>query len=142
MAWDSGVKVEIISNNQSLPLYPDPDAGNAGDRGGTIQYVEAVTGATFEIHITLEKDFRWGPCDLVQVLAKYDGDQTGWNKDVRRNDYSPRPRAVFNNLTTWCPASQQWKTGSLSFGALQTSTSSILHSRRLLTSSGRRASGR
>ena len=128
MAWNSGVKVEIISNTQSLPLYPDPDAGNTGAAGGTTRYVEAVTGATFEVRVTLEKEFRWGACDAVRVIAKYDGETSGWNKDIEYNDYPTKAHyrscARFTNITFWCPASRQWKTGSLSFGALETSKSS------------------
>lgn len=119
MAWDSGVTVEIISNNQSLPLYPDPDAADKEDTGASVRYLEAVTGAKFEIRVALERDFRWGPCDCVRVIVKYDGEKLGWSKSIYRKK-GRRSSTTFANFHTWCPASHQWKNGDLSFGALET----------------------
>ena len=122
MAWDSGVTVEIISDGQSLPLYPDPDAGDNQGTEGSVQYVEAVTGAKFEIRLTLEKNFWWGGCDFVEVIVKYDGDEIGWAYKIYNK--GPKNSTSISQLVAWCPASNQWKSGYLSFGALQTSTTS------------------
>lgn len=118
MAWNSGVTVEIISNDRTLPFYPDPDAADNEDTGGSVQYVEAVTGAKFKIRVTLDKNFRWGNCDFVKVTVWYDGDTLGWSHEIHNKGRTNF--ATFSSLTTWCPTLHQWKSGWLSFGALET----------------------
>ena len=49
----SNIQLRIISNHQTLQLYGDPDAEVFADPFARKHYVEAITGAKFEIQVAL-----------------------------------------------------------------------------------------
>ena len=53
-----GVTVGIVSNNQALNLYDDPDASEIKEGYSRNHYVEAVAGSTFEVKVVLTSDFK------------------------------------------------------------------------------------
>ena len=52
-----GITVEIISNDQALDLYDDPDASEIKEGYSRHHYVEAVAGSTFEVKVILASEF-------------------------------------------------------------------------------------
>jgi hypothetical protein len=123
-----GVRIEVISNNQSLKLYADPEAEEREDTMVPALYVEAVTGATFELRVTLEKEFVRGPCDAVRVGVKYDG-------EVQRHYQCLLPKATrhgriatFSKIKSYNTDLGRWQHGSTAFGQLNTSQySNVAH---------------
>ena len=114
---------EMLSSNRSLQMSDDPDTEERDEVHSVTKYIEAITAAKFEIRVTLDSTFDWYGCTAVRVVAVYDGDEPGWCKDIREElDYShTRHRVRFATVPKWCESSQQWQSGSLSFGSLETS---------------------
>lgn len=129
LSLTEGLNVAVRSRNEFLPMYDDPGVyEDGGSEEPVIQnsYIEANTGACFGIHLSLSRNFTWGGCDAVRVVAVYDGDEPGWNKDLRRDsrwtESAPERCVKFTTLPQWSQSSQQWERGDLSFGALEIST--------------------
>ena len=81
----SNIQLRIISNHQTLQLYGDPDAEVFADPFARKHYVEAITGAKFEIQVALGSMFdvsQLHGLDCVRVLVKYDGIKPGWIFDL------------------------------------------------------------
>ena len=118
-----GVEVEVISNGQPLPLYDDPEE-TEHDKSRTRQnYIEAVTGATFSMKVTLNRLFEMGHCDAARIIVSFDGEERGWYRDVKRgHKLKHRPleerQVIFSGITQYCEDSGQWRHGKLSFGKL------------------------
>lgn len=133
-----GVKVEVISNGQSLSLYDDPDAiGNEEPRTRQ-NYIEAVTGATFEVKVTLSDTFEMGRCDAARASISFDGDKNGFYSEVSRTPgWKNRPledrQIVFSRISQFCEGSGQWRSGKLCFGELAISKCSQSMLRHCLT---------
>lgn len=121
--------MEIISNDQSLQLYDDPEISARDTTFTRWNYVEAVTGAEFKVKVTLSKHFGLSSCEAVRVAAAYDASDVYRGRDIKRswlmekfsggNDYV----VEFDGLTSFCEHSNQWKRGNLAFGALEISKS-------------------
>ena len=122
-----GLKVEILMNGSPLPMYDDPDASEDSSDSQT-QYIEATTGAKFKVRVTVQDGFAWGNCDLVRIVASFDGDH-GWVNDIR----AQKAVAEYSTVSRWCQASSQWKSGTLCFGSLETSKAEIGHAQHKLT---------
>ena len=106
-------------------MYDDPDIEGGDETNKQTCYIEAITGAKFEVKVTLDSSFVWDRCAAVRVSAVYDGAEPGWSHDIRRDSLptsrTSRHQCKFATITRWCQSSQQWKSGFLSFGALETS---------------------
>lgn len=118
-----GVEVEVISNGQPLPLYDDPDATENEEPRTRQNYIEAVTGATFSIKVTLSDAFEMGRCDAARISMSFDDEERGWYQDVSRGSgLKDRPlrdrQAVFSTIAQFCEDSGHWKSGKLCFGEL------------------------
>ena len=124
------IKIEVISNNKSLPLYDPTDASEADDAYTRRKFVEAVTGAEFKVRVIVSKSIDLNSCMAVRIAYDYDGSGF-WGKNfntrtlretfIRGDDFVDE----CHSLTTFCEQSNQWKQGKLSFGALQTSKCSL-----------------
>ena len=121
-----GVRVEVISNQQLLRLFNNPDtAGNDGP--WTRQsYIEATTDSAFSVKVSLTKLFQMGPCDAVRVQISFDGgEQSYFNEISRYPGLKKKPmkdrQVIFSNITHFCEDSGQRKSGQLCFGELVTS---------------------
>ena len=123
MGLPPGLSIEVLSNNRSLQMYDDPDMEERGEVHSETKYIEAITAAKSEVRVTLDGTFDWRGCTAVRVVAVYDGAQPGWAQDIRKElDYTrTKHRAKFATISKWCEASQQWQSGYLSFGGLETS---------------------
>jgi len=116
-----GVRIEVISNNQSLNLYADPDAEEREDTAVPAHYVEAVTGATFKLRVTLEKDFVRGPCDAVRVGVRYDGEDRRHTLLLLKSSMRHDRVATFSEIRSYNADLGRWQRGRTAFGQLSTS---------------------
>jgi len=130
MGGFEGVDVHVISGGETLKLYHDPDTElNQGPRTRQ-QYVEAITGATFKVKVTISKQFQLfnlRPDDAVRASINYDGQKLDWFRDFQVQELRQVWRsgqAQEHNFTAFrslCDQTQQWQEGETSFGALDTS---------------------
>ncbi|KAL8941400.1 MAG: hypothetical protein Q9211_001841 [Gyalolechia sp. 1 TL-2023] len=121
MATFKGATFEILSANQPCPIYDDPDAPDNEDRFTRQKYIEAVTGATFIIKVTLDRDFRFASSDAVRIMFTLDNMPRSYYEDVRRRDIrSGEKRSVrLECMQKYCLRTHQWQRGYLSFGKLE-----------------------
>jgi len=130
MSGFEGLNVQEISGDETLELYDDPDADHIHNPRTRQRYVEAVTGATFKVRMTLSEQFKLfllGPDDAVRVTINYDGQKRDWYIDFTAQDLCrtwKEGQLVEHNWThprNLCDQTQQWKRGETCFGALDTS---------------------
>ncbi|KAL8641890.1 MAG: hypothetical protein Q9228_001364 [Teloschistes exilis] len=121
MAHFKEATFKIISGGVSLPVYDDPDETTEEDSWETQKYVEAVTGATFEIKVTLDRSFYWDKCDAVRMTIDFDGNASRY-RDIDRIAVlvtkAEGSSAHFTGMLRYHPESDQWTSGKYSFGAL------------------------
>lgn len=123
-----GTHVEVVSNGEVLTLYNDPDDEPSHDPRVRQRYVEAVTGATFEVRVCVDRRFNLfslGRNDAVRATITYDSTHKyGKNLVVDPLLHASRSKELthtFTNMYNFCPKSGQWKGGATTFGALVTS---------------------
>lgn len=125
-----GLNVEVISNNESLKHYEDPDDVPRKDSRVRQHYIEAVTGATFTVKVTLNKSFKLYGLkydDGVRVSVIYDNQKPMWYHDLTvlhlRSSWNKGKAAewTFGHISKFDEVSQQWKQGAMTFCALKTS---------------------
>lgn len=125
-----GLDVRVISNTKSLKLYNGPDDVPTNDPRVRQHYIEAVTGATFVVKVTLDKSlgvYSLGPDDAVRVRINYDGQPTSWFYDfavpqlLRTWSQEKLAEHTFHSISLFDRATQQWKQGATTFCALKTS---------------------
>ncbi|KAK0512660.1 hypothetical protein JMJ35_004677 [Cladonia borealis] len=120
-----GIDVEIISNGEVLTLYNDPDDEPSHNPRVRQRYIEAVTGATFEVKIRVDHRFSLfslGKNDAVQATVYYDSTH-GYSKSLPIDPLSGFGGGVsctFTRIYNFCPETRQWKSGATTFGALVT----------------------
>ena len=71
-----GITVQILSNNESLELYHDPDTTELEESHSCHRYVEAVAGSTFQVEVNLTPQFSFYTMKAehaVSVQVKIDG---------------------------------------------------------------------
>ncbi|KAM0796727.1 hypothetical protein BDR22DRAFT_500816 [Usnea florida] len=122
-----GLSVEIATQGGPLMLHNDPDDDPSNDPYTRQRYVEAVTGATFKVKVSLDKSFRLpcrGPDEAVHIKIYYDGQKRGWYQDltcatiVKRWSKGEPAEQTFSHISKFCKETQQWKQGATTFGAL------------------------
>ena len=117
------IDVEVISNGQTLPLYDDPEAEENEEPRTRQSYIEAVTGATFEVKVILRDTFEMGHCDAARITISFDGEEHGWYADINGGS-GPKTRpsqdrqVIFSRIAHFDKDLGQWRSGKLSFGAL------------------------
>ena len=124
-----GTHVEVISNGEVLTLYNDPDDEPSHDPRVRQRYVEAVTGATFEVRVCVDRRFNLfslGRNDAVSATIYYDSTHKyakNFLVDALLDDsrVGGRVSRTFTHIHNFCPKTGQWKTGDTTFGALMTS---------------------
>ncbi|KAL8897732.1 MAG: hypothetical protein Q9192_002433 [Flavoplaca navasiana] len=108
-------------------MYDDPDADGHEDPFNVAsppqKYIEAVTGASFAIAVTLEPDFRFAGCDGVRVSIHLDGTTHRYYEDIgikHAISRSPQRRtARFGTMYCYCPQTKQFQKGDLTFGQVK-----------------------
>ena len=124
-----GVHVDITSNGEILALYNDPDDEPSHDPRVRQRYIEAVTGATFEVKIGIDGHFdlfSLGRNDAVRASIHYDsthryGDYLLVDALLNRSRFGGYVSRTFTHIHDFCPKIGQWKVGATTFGALVTS---------------------
>ncbi|KAL9639411.1 MAG: hypothetical protein Q9204_001100 [Flavoplaca sp. TL-2023a] len=107
-------------------MYDDPDADGHEDpfkvESPPQKYIEAVTGASFAIAVTLDLDFRFAGCDGVRVQIQLDGTLRSY-KDITTKhaiERSPQQRtAGFGCVRCYCPQTKQYRKGDMTFGEVK-----------------------
>ena len=125
-----GVSVEIATQTGPLTLHNDPDDDPSNEPYTCQRYVEAVTGATFKVKVSL----RWAfplRCmaldDAVHIEIKYDDQKLSWIKDFTRatiiqlRSKGKSVEHTFSHIATFSEETQQWKQGATTFGVLEMS---------------------
>ena len=118
MEYHHGVKVEIICEGSILPCYQDPDSGSSDADLTSRHYIEARTGARFEVRVSLANNYDLQLCDYVRVKVTYDG---GVSNVQELSAYGTSRTATFTGLRRFCPSTQTWRTSDLSFGDVKMS---------------------
>ena len=122
-----GIQVDVISGGNTLALYNDPDEEPSHNLRVRQQYVEAVTGATFQVKVSINPAFilsSLGPHDAVRVKICYDNEAHGWYSDIAAWDITASrlrqesAAIMFSRISHWCNETRQWKSGETTFGAL------------------------
>lgn len=124
-----GMHVEIISNGEVLTLYNDPDDEPSHDPRVRQRYIEAVTGAIFEIKIGVDGHlnlYSLGKNDAVRASIHYDsthryGDDLLVDALLNSSRFGGYVSRTFTHIHDFCPKIGQWKVGATTFGALVTS---------------------
>ncbi len=123
-----GIVVQILSNGQSLTLYDDPDSDDVTDGDSRRRYVEATTGATFSVRVTLTTEFNLyhlRPLDAIRITLNLDGNN--WKISLSRKRIEGhfllgQPyEYTWSRITQFCPTTGQWITSELTFGKLEIS---------------------
>lgn len=131
-----GLSIHVISDGRALQLYNDPDDEPANHPWTRQRYVEAVTGATFRVRITLSKEFDLFSLqanDAVRVLISYDSQRPCWLNDFVVDDLRFKwsrgqpAECDFWYMIRFDETSQQWRQGATTFCALDTSRFLHLH---------------
>lgn len=119
----SGVKVEIISNGAALQSYNDPDESENKDARTSQCYVEAVTGARFEVKVTLTSDFNMHYGDGARISFHFDDQKDRHSFKIRarsRTTLGFKP-CLLRKICTFCTVTDSWRSSYLSFGKLNMS---------------------
>ena len=128
-----GLSVDIATQSGPLTLHNDPDDDTSDElyqRYTCQRYVEAVTGATFKVKVSVHKSFplrRMELDDAVHIEILYDDQKLSWIMDFtratimqRRSEGKPVEQ-TFSQIATFSEETQQWKQGATTFGALDMS---------------------
>ncbi len=133
MSAFAGLSIQVISDGKTLKLYNDPDDEPANDPRTRQRYIEAVTGATFKVKVSLHRQFKLPSLkanDAVRVTIHYDNSVWYYDfvvEDIRYAWSKGGPAEhTFWSIATFDEASQQWKEGATTFSVLNTSQLSIL----------------
>ncbi|KAL8721794.1 MAG: hypothetical protein Q9225_001594 [Loekoesia sp. 1 TL-2023] len=122
MAAFKGATFEIISGGKTCPMYDDPDGNDAEDSFTQHKYIEAVTGAAFEVQTTLNADFDFATCDAVRLTVNLDA-AVGQYLDIKRKDGLVEPgqkrSARLASIIRYSSKTGQWQKGALTFGKLE-----------------------
>lgn len=125
-----GLSVEIATQTGPLKLHNDPDDDPSNEPYICQRYVEAVTGATFKIKVSLHKSFPlrfMARDDAVHITVFYDGQKQGFYNDltkatiVKQWSEGEPAELTFSRIPNFCEETQQWKQGTTTFGALDMS---------------------
>lgn len=124
MELTEGLRLEVRSGGKVLEMYKDPDAQKHDEESDeTIHYIEAITGAKFQVEVTLDRSFEWeNPAEAhaVRVKVHFDGSESGWGIDIPMLECPPCV-LVFDKMCRRCQSTQQWQQGYTSFGSLELS---------------------
>ena len=123
MALVQGVKIEVISENCTLPFYQDPDMVDDGigiDKKRSF-YIEAITNAKFYLQVTLTEDFEWLSGKCATVYLSFDGGRKqAWNFDKRVWAASRKPSAKkLTHFVHYDPEIKMYREAHFSFGHLE-----------------------
>lgn len=121
-----GITLEVVCNGQSLPFYDDPDhdASEIRTRG---RYIEAITGAEFEVKLTLDAQYDLGTYEhneAIHIAVWLDSRGSSvWNsyslEDLKWDLQRDKKKSfTFCSIWSYCASSRQWATGHAKFTEL------------------------
>ena len=122
-----GIHLEVISGGKVLDLYNDQDEEPGHDSRVRQRYVEAVTGATFQVRLKITDAFELSTLhamDAIRVSILYDGQWRKWYNDMTIAEIrsawfrKESPTITFSRVARWCDDTRQWRSGETTFGAL------------------------
>ena len=128
MVHFQGITVEIISDEQTLDFYDDPDAAGVEESRARHLYIEAVAGSTFELDVDITPEFNlynMKAGHAVEVVVKIDGrpdselGESYTKKHLQK--YFSRGKSVgvtFAGHGHYCEETGQWMQSDYSFGNL------------------------
>lgn len=127
MAHFRGATFAVSTGGETCPMYNDPDANDREDLFEQHRYIEAITGATFKVKVTLDSGFEFGSCDAIRFLFSFDNTYRDYYQDITRQDFLARKYcyASIDSVCRYCDKSGEWQRGSLSFGKLEISKSHV-----------------
>ena len=125
-----GLSLQVITQDGPLKLHHDPDDDPSSEPRTRQRYIEAVTGATFSVKISMHTGFELhtlGLHDAVKITISYDDQKPSWHTHLTRAsivyEWSKGKPAeyTFSRISNFCQETRQWKRGVTSFGALHMS---------------------
>lgn len=118
---------EVISGGKTCPMYEDPEQNDEENPFQQRRYIEAVTGAPFEVLLTLRPGFEFGTCDAVRVEFCFDNMSPVYFVDIKREDAAVGKQcfAKVSHICRNCPETGVREQGQLTFAKLEISKSSI-----------------
>ena len=122
MDFFQGITAEIISNDQSLILYNDPDVAEVQDSLGRHFYVEAMVGCTFQVNVNLTPQFELKRAQAVRIRVKIDGTigrASTCTKSCLQKAFSQGKSGghTFSSVPH-CDETGQWMSSNYAFGNL------------------------
>ena len=123
-----GITVQVISNDQTLESYNDPDSAEDQDQEVGQIYAEAITGATFKVKVTVTDEFplyQVGCNDAVRFTISFDAQHRHYYKYLERAYLEEKFRRgahgelVFAHTEVFSPKDGQWTRSQYTFGSLE-----------------------
>lgn len=124
-----GILVQVVSNGQILESYDDPDASDNEKPCQRQQYIEAVTGATFAIEVSITDQFDFRNIrrkDGINVRLTVDGFDWGdcccysTREEIEDDWRTGEPCTFdFDKFTHFSDTTGQWMESEYSFNALK-----------------------
>ncbi len=107
-----------------MPLkeYDDPDETPQDQSIESVKYIESVTGATFNVHVSVLGGYDFGRCDGLKVQLSFDGGDRIWLGFISKSDtLQNQANGIyrFQNFTVFDPATQQWRNSNLCFAEVK-----------------------
>ena len=118
-----GITTEIISNDQALILYNDPDAGEVQESHVRHYYVEAMVGCTFQVKANLTPQFNLNRAQAVRIKVLIDDSIDSQIKRATTHIQNAFSRGkssghTFRLSKHFCNETGQWMSSEFSFGSL------------------------
>ncbi|KAL8963735.1 MAG: hypothetical protein Q9193_000041 [Seirophora villosa] len=117
---------EIISGGKTCSMYEDPEQNDEENPFQQQRYIEAVTGAPFEVLLTLRPAFKFGTCDAVRVDFCFDNMSAIYYVDIKREDAGKQCFARLSHMCRNCPETGVREQGQLTFAKLDIKTLQML----------------
>lgn len=106
-------------------MYDDPDGNNSDESLGPLKYIEAVTGAPFEVRVTFGTRLGYHGSDTVRVYMRFDGCSTYHFLDMKRVDAMMVPNqrqiAQMGHTARYSADTRKWHRSLFTFGKLEIS---------------------
>ena len=118
-----GITVEILSNDQALILYNDPNAAEIQDNHLRHYYVEAMIGCTFQVKVNLTPQFILNGAQAVDFRVEIDGNSprsTWCTKAYLQKAFSQGKSGgyTFSRIQYFCDKTGQWASSDHAFSTL------------------------
>lgn len=126
-----GIVVQMFSGGQMLRFYDDPDGNGNEDDFTSSHYIEATTGSTFSIKVSLNARFNFHnlqPTDGIHVAVNIGGQSLTSRMEKSREELQrglfigQSGRFDFDDVYYFSKEAGQWMRSDLTFAELKSST--------------------